>query len=138
LKKIRFKRIFILPLSFWQKTFYGCEISPYAHIGTNFRLMHPLGVVIGQDARIGNNVRIWQQVTLGSHGKPGEKWAYPVVEDNVKIFAGAKIIGNVRIGKNSVIGANAVVIKDVPPDSVAVGVPAKVIKKQVSNNEFIS
>jgi serine O-acetyltransferase len=73
--------------------------------------------------------------TLGSHGKPNEPLSYPVIENNVKIFAGAKVFGNIRIGENSIIGANAVVNKNVPPNSVAIGIPAKIKKKKTEQNE---
>lgn len=90
--------------------------------------MHLDGIVIGSGVKIGNNCTIYQQVTLGKN-----KGEFPVIGDNVTIFAGAKILGGIKIGNNAVIGANAVVLKDVPDDSVAVGVPAKVVKKDNTN-----
>ncbi|WP_290794812.1 serine O-acetyltransferase [Flavihumibacter sp. UBA7668] len=107
----------------------GCDISYNAIIGRNLRLPHPIGIVIGDGVIIGDNVMLFQQVTLGSHGKKGDKMNYPVVENGVKIFAGAKIIGGVVIGENAVVGANAVVNINVPPDSTAVGIPAKILMK---------
>ena len=104
----------------------NCDISYYAHIGNKVILPHPLGIVIGKNVTIGDNVVIFQQVTLGSHGKINKELSYPIVEDNVKIYAGAKIIGGVRIGSNSIIGANAVVNIDVPANSTAYGVPCKI------------
>lgn len=105
----------------------NCDISYDAVIGKNLRLPHPLGIVIGAGVIIGNNVIIFQQVTFGSHGKRGLDFSYPVIENNVKIYAGAKIIGGVTIGENAIIGANAVVNIDVPPNTIAVGVPCKII-----------
>lgn len=110
----------------------GCDISYKAEIGKNVNFPHAIGIVIGDGVRIGDNVKIWQQVTLGSHGKFGESLEYPVVEENVRIFAGAKIIGGVRIGKNSVIGASSLVNGDVPPNSIAYGIPFK-----IKNHEFL-
>ena len=75
-----------------------------------------------------NNVKIWQQVTLGGRGNQSEKIEYPIIEENVKIFAGAKILGGVVIGKNAVIGANSVVLRNVPENCLAVGVPAEIKK----------
>lgn len=108
---------------------YGCNISYNAEIGNGVKLIHPNGIVIGENVIIGDNVKIWQQVTLGSIGNNSKEKVYPAIESNVKIYAGAKVLGNIIIGRNSVIGANAVVIKDVPPDSVSIGVPAYNIKK---------
>jgi len=107
----------------------NCDISYKCKIGKNVRLPHPLGIVIGDNVVISDNVKIWQQVTFGSHGKKGEEMSYPVIEKNVKIFAGAKLFGNINIGENSVVGANAVVNISVPSNSVAVGIPCKIIQK---------
>lgn len=124
-------------LSNWLAIYYknkqykkrNCQISTDAVIGKGVFFSHPLGVVIGDNVEIKDNVKIWQQVTLGSHGKKGEKLNYPVVGKNVKIFAGAKVFGGIVIGENAVIGANAVVNIDVPENGVAVGIPAKIIQK---------
>ncbi len=102
----------------------GCHIGPLAKIGPGLELRHPTGIVIGDGAVIGKNVSIYQNVTIGIRGE-GE---YPVIGDNVKIYAGACILGRVRIGDNAVIGANAVVLADVPDNAVAVGVPARILK----------
>lgn len=111
----------------------GCYISTKATIGSNFQLKHANGVVIGDGVEIGNNVKIYQQVTLGGK-KVGDKEGnnYPIIEDNVTIFAGAKLVGGIRVGKNAVIGANSVVVKDIEPNTVYAGVPAK---KIADNNE---
>ena len=108
----------------------NCQISYEAVIGHNIKFLHPIGIVIGEQVVIEDNVRIWQQVTLGSHGKGGYL-SYPVIRKGVKIFAGAKIIGQIEVGENATIGANAVVLKTVPANAVAVGVPAKILKDEV-------
>ncbi|MCQ6558893.1 serine O-acetyltransferase EpsC [Paenibacillus mendelii] len=129
--KSKLHKLLVLVFSYISKIVFQCHISERARIGTNLKMPHPTGIVIGDDVLIGDNVTIYQQVTLGSHGKSGFERAYPIIEDNVVIYAGAKVIGNITIGRNAVIGANAVVIKDVPPNAVAVGVPAKTIEKRV-------
>lgn len=105
----------------------GIEIHPGAVIGKNLFIDHGYGVVIGETAVIGNNVLIYHGVTLGGTGKDKGK-RHPTVKDNVMIGTGAKILGPVVIGKNCKIGAGAVVINDIPKNSTAVGVPAKVVK----------
>ncbi|MGD0170545.1 MAG: DapH/DapD/GlmU-related protein [Halobacteriota archaeon] len=103
------------------------DISFKAEIGSGMHIHHGQGVVIG-DSVIGKNVGIWQGVTIGSTwNKEREGRSYPIVGDNVRLSAGAKIIGPVSIGKDVVIGANAVVVEDIPESCVAVGVPAKVV-----------
>lgn len=94
-------------------------------IGNHFRIDHPVGVVIGPGVKIGNYVKLYQNVTLGK--KNGK---FPAIGNNVVIYAGAVVIGDVTIGDNSIIGANAVVLKDVPCNSVAVGVPAKIMPRK--------
>jgi len=104
----------------------GVEIHPGATIGCNFFIDHGMGVVIGETAEIGDNVTIYHGVTLG-----GTSWhkikRHPTIEDHVVIGAGAKVLGAITIGANSRIGANAVVVKSTPPDSVVVGVPGQVV-----------
>lgn len=107
----------------------NCDISYNSIIGKGLKMPHPLGIVIGDGVVIMDNVMVFQQVTFGSHGKKGEKLEYPIIEKGVKIYAGAKIIGGITIGENAIIGANAVVNIDVPPNSIAVGIPCKIIKK---------
>lgn len=108
--------------------FTGIEIHPGAQIGDGFFIDHGMGVVIGETAEIGHNVTIYHGVTLGgttlTHGK-----RHPTIEDNVVIGAGAKVLGAIVIGSNSRIGANAVVVKSVPPESVVVGVPGQVVHR---------
>ena len=123
-----FKRIarFIMAIN---QFFTNIDIHPAATIGENVFIDHGIGVVIGETAIIGNNVTIYQGVTLGGVSlNPGKR--HPTIEDNVTIGAGAKILGNITIGKESKIGANSVVVKDVPPYSTVVGIPGKVIKRK--------
>ena len=103
---------------------YSMWISPECKIGDNIHFMHLDGICIGSGVEIGNNCTIYQQVTIGK-----EKEQFPTIGDNVTIYAGAKILGGIKIGNNAVIGANAVVLKDVPDNCVAVGIPARIIKK---------
>lgn len=105
-----------------------CEMPATARIGKGLRLDHcGNGVVIHKDAVIGENVRIFHQVTLGINTFDKENYGPPTIGNNVYIGAGAKIIGKVVVGDNVRIGANAVVIKDIPSNSTAVGIPAKAI-----------
>lgn len=98
----------------------GAEISPFAEIGAGLCIMHSTGIVVGPDVRIGRGLRIYQNVTLGDGSTPGQ----PVIGDDVTIGAGACVLGGVHVGDRAVIGANAVVTRDVPADSVATGAPA--------------
>ena len=110
----------------------GAEINLKAKIEKGFHIAHPNGIVIGAGVRIKKRVTIYQGVTLGakvmnSSKKGGDlSFYYPLVEDDVIIYAGAKIIGPVTIGKGSIVGANAVILKSVPIKSVAFGIPAKI------------
>ena len=105
----------------------GIEIHPGATIGEKLFIDHGMGVVIGETAEVGNNVTIYHGVTLGGIGGDKGSKRHPTVKDNVIIGTGAKILGPITIGENSKIGANAVVLKDVPPNSTAVGIPARII-----------
>ena len=109
--------------------FTGIEIHPGAKIGERFFIDHGMGVVIGETAIIGDDVLIYQGVTLGGTGKERGK-RHPTIGNNVVIGAGAKVLGNITIGDNSYIGSNAVVIKDVPPNSTVVGVPGRITKQE--------
>ena len=111
------------------KFFTGIEIHPGAAIGNGLFIDHGMGVVIGETSVIGNNVTLYQGVTLGGTGKEKGK-RHPTIGSNVVIGAGAKVLGNITIGDNSYIGANAVVIKDVPYNSTVVGVPGRVTKQE--------
>lgn len=105
------------------------ELDAYCKIGAGLRLPHGAnGIVIHKESVIGNNVTIYHQVTLGGRNALDSK--PPTLENNVEVFAGAKILGSVTVGEGATIGANAVVIKDVPARCVAVGVPARVINKK--------
>ncbi|MBO1005837.1 serine O-acetyltransferase [Pseudogracilibacillus auburnensis] len=106
--------------------FTGIEIHPGALIGRRFFIDHGMGIVIGETCEIGNNVTIYQGVTLGGTGKEKGK-RHPTVEDNALIATGAKVLGNIIIGKNSKVGAGSVVLKDVPPNSTVVGIPGRVV-----------
>lgn len=105
----------------------GIEIHPAAKIGLGVFIDHGMGVVIGETAEIGDNVVIYQGVTLGGTGKEKGK-RHPTIRNNVKIYAGAKVLGNIVVGENSIVGAQAVVLKDVPPNCTVVGVPARIVK----------
>lgn len=109
--------------------FTGIEIHPGAEIGEEFFIDHGMGVVIGETTIIGNNVLLYQGVTLGGTGKERGK-RHPTIGNNVVIGAGAKVLGNIVVGDNSYIGSNAVVIKDVPPNSTVVGVPGRITKQE--------
>ena len=108
--------------------FTGIEIHPGATIGKGFFIDHGMGVVIGETAEIGDNCTIYQGVTLGGTGKDVGK-RHPTLGDNVMVGAGAKVLGPVKIGSNSKIAANAVVLHPVPDNSTAVGIPAKVVRR---------
>lgn len=108
--------------------FTGIEIHPGAQIGKGLFIDHGMGVVVGETAIIRDNVLLYQGVTLGGTGLEKGK-RHPTIGNNVVIGGGAKVLGNIIIGDNSYIGANAVVIKDVPPNSTVVGVPGKITKQ---------
>lgn len=102
----------------------GIEIHPGASIGRRFFIDHGAGVVIGETAVVGDDVMMYHGVTLGGRTHAAGK-RHPTIEDGVAIGAGAKVLGNITIGARSAIGANAVVTRDAPADSVLIGVPAK-------------
>jgi serine O-acetyltransferase len=112
---------------------FGCDISPAARIGGGLCMPHPLGIVIGGDCRLGRRLRIMQGVTLGlvaaaDDTPPGmDPRRSPVVGDGVRIWSGACVAGGITLGEGCSIGANAVVLHDVPPGYVAVGVPARLV-----------
>lgn len=129
--------ILILVLKKHQIKHRNCDIAYSAVIGEGIKFPHPLSVIIGDSSRIGNNVMIWHDVTLGSSGKPGMDKQYPVIGDNTRIYTGAKIIGGIKVGSHSVIAANAVLSVDIPESSVAAGIPAKVVKTYVRNERSL-
>lgn len=106
---------------------FGCYISLKAEIGEGLRLPHPVGIVVGDGARIGKECAIYQHVTLGG-ARVGDWQAgnYPTLDDGVTIFAGSVVLGSVRVGSNAQIGANSVVLTDVPASRIAVGAPAMI------------
>lgn len=136
-RTLRRMRIPFLPrwISQIGRFFTGIEIHPGATIGKGLFIDHGMGVVIGETAMIGDNVTLYQGVTLGGTGKEKGK-RHPTVGNNVVIGAGAKVLGNIRIGDNSYIGSNAVVIKDVPDNSTVVGVPGRITKQDGKKIEF--
>ena len=107
----------------------GIEIHPAATIGKGLVIDHGMGVVIGETAEIGDNCTLYQGVTLGGTGKDVGK-RHPTLGDNVMVGAGAKVLGPFRIGDNTKIAAGAVVLSEIPDQSTAVGIPAKVVKRQ--------
>jgi serine O-acetyltransferase len=107
----------------------GIEIHPAAQIGHRLFIDHGLGVVIGETAIVGDDVLLYQGVTLGGTGKEQGK-RHPTLEDNVVVGSGAKILGNITVGKNCRIGAGSVVLRSVPADSTVVGVPGHVIFRE--------
>lgn len=113
----------------------GIEIHPGARIGKGFFIDHGMGIVIGETAEIGDNVTLYQGVTLGGTGKEKGK-RHPTLGNNIVVGAGAKVLGPLKIGDNSKVGAGAVVLKDVPPNSTVVGIPGKaVVREKVDYKE---
>lgn len=106
----------------------GIEIHPGATIGKGLFIDHGSGVIIGETAILGDNITLYQGVTLGGTGKEKGK-RHPTLEDNVMVSAGAKILGSFTIGENSKIGAGSVVLHAVPPNSTVVGVPGRVVRQ---------
>lgn len=124
------KKHFFLARWYSQRTVRktGIEIHPGATIGKGLFIDHGHGVVIGETAIVGDNVTLYQGVTLGGTGKEQGK-RHPTIGDNVMISAGAKVLGSFTVGENSKIGAGSVVLSEVPPNSTVVGVPGKVVKR---------
>ena len=116
---------FISQLARWLT---GTEIHPAAKIGEGLFIDHGMGVVIGETAELGRNVTLFQGVTLGGTGKEKGK-RHPTIGDNVMVGAGAKILGSFTVGDNSLVGSNAVLLKPLPQNCTAVGVPAEVIRR---------
>ncbi|PHR49470.1 MULTISPECIES: serine acetyltransferase [Cycloclasticus] len=120
-----YSKVIVLRYRFWS-TITGAEIPLNGHLGGGLLIPHPNGIVIHPNSLIGVNCLIHQQVTIGVNRNSNKP---PTIGGHVDIGAGAKIIGNVKIGNHVQIGANAVVLEDIPDNSISVGVPAKVITK---------
>ncbi|MFD3155837.1 serine O-acetyltransferase EpsC [Haloimpatiens sp. FM7330] len=125
------KRLFFLArlISQISRFFTGIEIHPGAKIGMGLFIDHGMGVVIGETAEIGDDVVLYHGVTLGGTGKEKGK-RHPTVGNKVLIGSGAKVLGPIKIGCNAKIGANSVVLKDVPANCTAVGIPARIIREK--------
>ncbi len=121
-------------LSYLARWFTGIEIHPAAEIGRHFFIDHGAGVVIGETSRIGENVFLYQGVTLGGLSMIKGK-RHPTIQDNVVIGAGAHILGPVTVGKNAKVGAGSVVVQDVPEYCTVIGVPGRVVFSGVSAAE---
>lgn len=115
-------------LSQTARFFTGIEIHPGAQIGRKLFIDHGMGVVIGETAIVGDNVLLYQGVTLGGTGKETGK-RHPTIGNNVVVGTGAKILGNIKIGDHSYIGANSVVLRNVPANSTVVGIPGRITKQ---------
>jgi serine O-acetyltransferase len=122
------RRLFFLArlISQFSRFLTGIEIHPGAKIGRRLFIDHGMGVVIGETCEIGDNVTIFQGVTLGGTGKEKGK-RHPTVEDNALISTGAKVLGAIVIGENSKVGGGSVVLKDVPANSTVVGIPGRIV-----------
>ena len=123
-------KIPILPrmISAFNRFLTGIDIHPGAQIGKRFFIDHGMGVVIGETTIIGDNVLLYQGVTLGGTGKEKGK-RHPTLGNDIVVGSGAKVLGNITVGDNVKIGAGSVVITNVPADSTAVGVPARIVRK---------
>ena len=113
----------------------GIEIHPGAKIGKRLVIDHGMGIVIGETAEIGDDCLIYHGVTLGGTGKDSGK-RHPTIGNNVLIGTGAKVLGPFKVGDNSRIAANSVVLSEIPPDSTAVGIPARVVKRRGQKVDF--
>lgn len=133
--KLAYWKIPFLPryISYLTRILTGIEIHPKARIGNRFFIDHGEGVVIGETTIIGDDVLIYQQVTLGGIGSEHGK-RHPTIGNGVIIGAGAKVLGNITIGDNVRIGAGSVVLEDVPENSTVVGVPGRVVQQKFVNH----
>ena len=123
-KNWRFTARFVSQMS---RFLTGIEIHPGAKIGRRLFIDHGMGVVIGETAEVGDDVMMYHQVTLGGTGKECGK-RHPTVKNGVTIATGAKVLGNILIGENAKIGANSVVLKNVPDNATVVGIPARIVR----------
>lgn len=106
---------------------WSCDVSFHASLGRRITFPHPTGIVIGKGAVVGDDPTIFQNTTIGSHGRRGDQKQYALIGDRVILYAGSKVLGGVRIGDDVVVGANAVVTRDLPSGVRAAGIPAKVL-----------
>ncbi|MBB6447508.1 serine O-acetyltransferase [Bacillus benzoevorans] len=130
------KRFYFLARAISQisRFFTGIEIHPGAVIGRRLFIDHGMGVVIGETCEIGDNVTIYQGVTLGGTGKEKGK-RHPTIKDNALIASGAKVLGSITVGENAKIGAGSVVLREVPPNSTVVGIPGRI---KVQNGQKVN
>ena len=124
-------------VSQWSRFWTGIEIHPGAVIGKRFVIDHGMGIVIGETTEIGDDVLLYQGVTLGGTGKEKGK-RHPTIGNNVMIGSGARVLGPFKVGDNSRIASNAVVLNEIPADSTAVGVPARVVRVAGKKVNFAS
>lgn len=115
------------------RVIYASDVHPAARIGKGSHFVHHFNIVIGSTAVIGDNCTIFNGVTLGDNGK--DRNLCPTIGDNVLLSAGSKVVGPVSVGSNSIVGANSVVIRDVPENSLAVGLPA-VVKRTINREDY--
>lgn len=137
--KLQYWKVPFIPryISFLSRLLTGIEIHPSATIGRRLFIDHGMGVVIGETAILGDDVLIYQGVTLGGTGKEHGK-RHPTIGDDVVIGAGAKVLGNITIGAHTRIGAGSVVIDDVEPNSTVVGVPGRIVhQKFIVNGQLL-
>ncbi len=136
--KLAYWKVPFIPrlISYWTRIFTGIEIHPKARIGNRFFIDHGEGVVIGETTVIGDDVLIYQQVTLGGTGKDHGK-RHPTIGNNVIIGAGAKVLGNITLGDNVRVGAGSVVVEDVPKNCTVVGVPGRIVHQHFINPDGI-
>lgn len=114
---------------------FSSDIHPGAKIGKGCKFAHHYNITIGAGAEVGSNCKIFNGVSIANDGTQAKANVYPKVGDNVMLGTGVKLIGGITIGSDSVVGANAVVVKDLPPCSLAAGVPAKVLRT-IDRSEF--
>ena len=132
-------------MSQWGRFLTGIEIHPAAAVGRRFFVDHGMGVVIGETAEIGDNVTLYHDVTLGgtapavnSRAQSGVK-RHPTLEDDIIVGSGAQILGPIKVGRGARVGANAVVVQDVPAGATVVGIPARVVGEEIAANpEFVA
>ncbi|WP_049824045.1 serine O-acetyltransferase [Bradyrhizobium sp. WSM2254] len=125
---VRGKGCRVLSRLVWRSTVrnYGCYVAPTARLGAGLCLPHPVGIVIGEGSVIGNDVTIYQGVTLGRASHDVD--VYPSIEDGAVIYAGATLLGPIKIGRNAVVAAHSVVLSDVPDFATVVGAPARIVR----------